>query len=269
MPEFSWCRSRREGAVDLYRCGVFFITSHYSAFVPDKECSIEFRWRLRVKHLLLSCVHRSQPHPSVTFSLTLLFSFPLPSGTGATAWMRCWVHGNWVGIDWTAAWPMRGQWEPEDQSSPTDCVSPHSAGKHKRSTTWGIRKWRNITILDNIRTSEQILFFCLLLALTLGPGRASFSIGCIIWLTRCIIWAELTVIFRCHVTTGERPAMSVCFAGEELMWKCLLRRKGLLPCQHATIVHMLNPLVLSPPLCVRERWGFENPKKVMLTGKEE
>lgn len=60
--------------------------------------------------------------------------FLLPSGTeGNSAWMRCWVHGNWVVIDWTAAWPMRGQWELEDQSSNTASLIPNSAGKLKCS----------------------------------------------------------------------------------------------------------------------------------------
>lgn len=102
--------------------GVFFIISHYSAFVPGTKCNIELRWCLRVNHLS-AVMCSSCLAPSVTSALTLLLSFPLPSGTGATAWIRCWVHGNWVGIDWTAAWPTRGQWEPEDQSSTADCAS--------------------------------------------------------------------------------------------------------------------------------------------------
>ncbi|KAG7225778.1 hypothetical protein INR49_014429 [Caranx melampygus] len=36
------------GAVDLYRYGIFFIASRYSAFVLDKEGNIEFQWLLRV-----------------------------------------------------------------------------------------------------------------------------------------------------------------------------------------------------------------------------
>lgn len=107
---FSWRCSGREGAADLYRCGIFFIISRYSAFVPRHR--MRFRRRPRVRHLSPSCVHPPELHLSVTSPLTLPLSFPLPSGTGATAWMRCWVHGNWVGIDWTAAWPTRGQWEP-------------------------------------------------------------------------------------------------------------------------------------------------------------
>lgn len=31
------------------------------------------------------------------------------------------------------------------------------------------------------------------------------------------------------------------------MWKCLLKRKGLLPCQHAVTVHTLNSLAPPPP----------------------
>lgn len=57
--------------------------------------------------------------------LSLLCSPPLPPSlghSGGSAWMSCWVHGNWVVIDWTAAWPVRVQWELEDRSSSTDYI---------------------------------------------------------------------------------------------------------------------------------------------------
>ena len=122
----AWIQRGREGAVDLYRRGDFLITSHYSAFCPQQRTQHKVLTRLMVKHhFILSRLHPSvtSSSPSSSSPLTLPLSFPLPSGAGATAWMRCWVHGNWVGIDWTAAWPTRGQWEPGDQSSTTDCVS--------------------------------------------------------------------------------------------------------------------------------------------------
>lgn len=62
--------------------------------------------------------------------------------------------------------------------------------------------------------------------------------------------------------------MSVCRPREALMWKCLLRRKGLLPCQHAVAVHTLNPLVLLlSPTCDEDQ-GLKT-RQVMLTGVEE
>lgn len=108
---------------------------------------------------------------------------------------------------------------------------PHSAGKHKCSTE-----------------EHYVVFFLLsylLIALTVGPGIASFSIGCIIWLSGCIIWVGLTVIFYCDVTTGDWAAMSASQAREEVMWKCSARKEGVLPCQHAVIGHIQNLLV--PP----------------------
>lgn len=52
------------------------------------------------------------------------------------------------------------------------------------------------------------------------------------------------------------------------MWKCLLRRKGLLPCQHAVAVHTLNPLVLPLNSTCNEEEGLKI-RQVMLTGVEE
>lgn len=52
------------------------------------------------------------------------------------------------------------------------------------------------------------------------------------------------------------------------MWKCLLRRKGLLPCQHAAAVHMLNPLVPPSHSTCDEEEGLKT-QQVMLTGVEE
>lgn len=72
MPGLSWCCGRR-AAADLYCCGIFFIASRHSAFVPD----IEFRQHLRVKHLpAVICAS------SDVSSLTLLLTLPLPAGTG-------------------------------------------------------------------------------------------------------------------------------------------------------------------------------------------
>lgn len=48
--------------------------------------------------------------PSATWSphlASLLLRLPSLFGRAATAWMRCRAHDNWVGIDWTAAWPRR------------------------------------------------------------------------------------------------------------------------------------------------------------------
>ena len=53
------------------------------------------------------------------------------------------------------------------------------------------------------------------------------------------------------------------------MWKCLLRRKGILPCQHAVTVHMLNPVVLPPALDLPGRRGSENTTQEEVTGEEE
>lgn len=52
------------------------------------------------------------------------------------------------------------------------------------------------------------------------------------------------------------------------MWKCLLRREGLLPCQHAVAVHMLNPVVLPLHSTCDEEEGLK-AQQVTLTGVEE
>lgn len=72
----------------------------------------------------------SQIH--LSFSLSPCFSPSLfPPAEGPTAWMRCWVHGNWVSIDWTAAWPMGARgWEQQHRlrlSSPILQKNIHAA----------------------------------------------------------------------------------------------------------------------------------------------
>lgn len=64
----------------------------------------------------------------------------------------------------------------------------------------------------------------------------------------------MTVIFHCDIAIGERAAMSMCLAKEERMWKCLLRNRKLLPCQHLIAMHMLNPLYpgVAEPLRTQE-----------------
>lgn len=54
-------------------------------------------------------------HLHLSLSLSPCFSpSPFLPAEGPTAWMRCWVHGNWVSIDWTAAWPMGArEWEQQ------------------------------------------------------------------------------------------------------------------------------------------------------------
>lgn len=61
--------------------------------------------------------------------------------------------------------------------------------------------------------------------------------------------------------------MSVCLAREELMWKCLLRKRGLLPCQHAIAMHMLNPFVLQP--CTRGEAEELKTQVIVLIGEEQ
>lgn len=94
----------------------------------------------------------------------------------------------------------------------TASLSSHFLQENILAVLLGFRKGRNVTFWDNISTSCSLL-----LVLTVGPGRASFSIGCIIWLTGCIIWAGLTVIFHCDVATEDWEAMSVRQAREALM----------------------------------------------------
>lgn len=188
----------------------------------------------------------SQIHLSL--SLSPCFSPSLfPPAEGPTAWMRCWVHGNWVSIDWTAAWPMGARgWEQQHRlrlSSPILQKNIHAAqlkvqGKKQNimGFFWG----------GNASTSQHIVF-----SAVCWDGRPFFSIGCIIWVTGCITWAGLTVIFYCDVATEDGAAMSVCLVSEALMWKYLLR---LLPCQHVVTVHTLSSLI---PLYLTYRKVFK------------
>lgn len=100
-----------------------------------------------------------------------------------------------------------------------------------------------------------------LLALTLGSGRASFSIGCIIWLTGCIIWAGLTVIFHCDVATGDSAAMLVCLGARGTDAEMFAKEEGLIApsaghhCAHA------EPSFYPPSPYLQRRSEFENTKK--------
>lgn len=71
-----------------------------------------------------------------------------PPAEGPAAWMRCWVHGNWVSIDWTAAWPMGARgWEQQHGLR----LSSHFLQK---KPLWGVLYF---FILENASTSQHIL----------------------------------------------------------------------------------------------------------------
>lgn len=161
--------------------------------------------------------------------------------------MRCWVHGNWVSIDWTAAWPMGARgWEQQHRlrlSTPILQKNIHAAQlkvQGKNRTSW-VFWWGNAS------TSQNIVYS----AVCWDLSRPFFSIGCIIWVTGCITWAGLTVIFHCDVATEDGAPM----VSEALMWKYLLRRKPLLPCQHIVTISICLYLTCRKVFKIKEVGG--------------
>lgn len=139
--------------------------------------------------ILLSSIRHFSSH---------LASFP--PAQGATAWMRCWVHGNCVGIDWTAEWPTRSQWEPEDQSSTTNYVSnTHSAGNALQ-----LQASENRGTLHK-HVIAHLVFF-------VSSDCRSWKSFVQHWLYSLTGWVQhqnRAVIFHCDVTAGDWAAISV------------------------------------------------------------
>lgn len=146
----------------------------------------------------------------------------------------------------------------------TASLIPHSAGKHKRSTTRGIRKRRNITFFQ-ITQAHRVLISAI--SSDLRP-RKSFLQH---WLFHLTDWVHHLSVADCHISLrchhwrlschvgvpGQRGTDVEMSAEEEGVIALSARRR----CAHA------EPSCPSPPIYLRWTRGFK--KEIVLTGEEE